>query len=145
MWGPQVSGELFLAGALALLCVVAGIMLYISMRFKWRMAAGAIVANLHDVVFILGLFSLFRWEFNLPVLAATLAILGYSVNESVVILTGCARIFARSARRRTAATCLTFPSPKHGRGRLSRMARRSWRFCQMLFLAATRCFCLRWR
>ena len=83
--GPQVSGELFLAGALALLCVVAGIMLYISMRFKWRMAAGAIVANLHDVVFILGLFSLFRWEFNLPVLAATLAILGYSVNESVVI------------------------------------------------------------
>ena len=60
-------------------------MLYISMRFKWRMAAGAIVANLHDVVFILGLFSLFRWEFNLPVLAATLAILGYSVNESVVI------------------------------------------------------------
>lgn len=83
--GPQVSEELFWAGALALLFVVAGIMLYLSMRFKWRMAAGAIVANLHDVVFILGLFSLFQWEFNLPVLAATLAILGYSVNESVVI------------------------------------------------------------
>ncbi len=83
--GPQVGGELFLAGALALLFVVGGIMLYLSLRFKWRMAAGAIVANLHDVVFILGLFSLFQWEFNLPVLAATLAILGYSVNESVVI------------------------------------------------------------
>lgn len=83
--GPQVGDELFLAGALALLFVVGGIMLYLSMRFKWRMAAGAIVANLHDVVFILGLFSLFQWEFNLPVLAATLAILGYSVNESVVI------------------------------------------------------------
>ena len=83
--GPQVSDELFLAGTLALLCVVAGIMLYLSLRFKWRMAVGAIVANLHDVVFILGLFSIFQWEFNLPVLAAILAILGYSVNESVVI------------------------------------------------------------
>ncbi|MGU9952217.1 MAG: protein translocase subunit SecD [Gammaproteobacteria bacterium WSBS_2016_MAG_OTU1] len=83
--GPQVSSELFLAGALALLCVVIGIMMYLSMRFKWRMAAGAIIANLHDVVFILGLFSIMQWEFNLPVLAATLAILGYSVNESVVI------------------------------------------------------------
>lgn len=83
--GPQVGDELFLAGALALLCVVAGIVIYLSFRFKWRMAVGAIVANLHDVVFILGLFSLFQWEFNLPVLAATLAILGYSVNESVVI------------------------------------------------------------
>jgi protein-export membrane protein SecD/preprotein translocase SecF subunit len=83
--GPQVSDELFIAGALALLCVVAGIMMYLSMRFKWRMAVGAIVANLHDVVFILGLFSLFQWEFNLPVLAAILAILGYSVNETVVI------------------------------------------------------------
>ena len=83
--GPQVSDELFFAGALALLFVVGGIMLYLSMRFKWRMAAGAIIANLHDVVFILGIFSLFQWEFNLPVLAATLAILGYSVNESVVI------------------------------------------------------------
>ena len=83
--GPQVGDELFLAGALALLFVVVGIMLYLSARFKWRMAVGAIVANLHDVVFILGLFSLFGWEFNLPVLAATLAILGYSVNESVVI------------------------------------------------------------
>ena len=83
--GPQVSEELFTNGALALLAVSLGIMLYLSLRFKWRMAIGAIIANLHDVVFILGAFSLGGWEFGLPVLAAVLAILGYSVNESVVI------------------------------------------------------------
>lgn len=83
--GPQVSEELFISGALALMVVLLGIAAYLSMRFKWRMAVGAIVANLHDIVFILGLFSLFQWEFSLPVLAAILAILGYSVNESVVI------------------------------------------------------------
>ncbi len=83
--GPQVSSELFTNGALALLAVSLGIMLYLSLRFKWRMAIGAIVANLHDVIFILGAFSLAGWEFSLPVLAAVLAILGYSVNESVVI------------------------------------------------------------
>ncbi len=83
--GPQVGEELLYAGILALFFVCLGIMIYLSVRFKWRMAIGAIVANFHDVVFILGLFSIFGWEFNLPVLAATLAILGYSVNESVVI------------------------------------------------------------
>lgn len=83
--GPQVGAELLYAGALALFFVIAGIMVYLSLRFKWRLAAGAIVANFHDVVFILGLFSLAGWEFSLPVLAAVLAILGYSVNESVVI------------------------------------------------------------
>ena len=91
--GPQVGAELFLAGALALLCVCLGIAAYLSLRFKWRMAIGAIVANLHDVVFILGLFSIFQWEFSLPVLAATLAILGYSVNESVVIFDRVREIF----------------------------------------------------
>ena len=83
--GPQVSEELFTAGLLALVVVCAGIVLYLSLRFRWRMAVGAIVANFHDVVFILGAFSLFGWEFSLAVLAAVLAILGYSVNESVVI------------------------------------------------------------
>ena len=83
--GPQVSDELFVAGALALALVCAGIVLYLSLRFKWRMAIGAIVANFHDVIFIFGIFSLFGWEFSLPVLAAVLAILGYSVNETVVI------------------------------------------------------------
>ena len=83
--GPQVSDELFTAGLLALAVVCAGIVLYLSIRFRWRMALGAIVANFHDVVFILGAFALFGWEFSLAVLAAVLAILGYSVNESVVI------------------------------------------------------------
>ena len=91
--GPQVGAELFLAGALALLCVCLGIAAYLSVRFKWRMAIGAIVANLHDVIFILGLFSIFQWEFSLPVLAAILAILGYSVNESVVIFDRVREIF----------------------------------------------------
>jgi preprotein translocase subunit SecF len=83
--GPQVGKELFESGALALLLVIAGIMMYLAIRFEWRFAVAAIIANLHDVVIILGLFALFQWEFNLPVLAACLAILGYSVNESVVI------------------------------------------------------------
>jgi preprotein translocase subunit SecF len=83
--GPQVGRELFESGALALVLVIVGIMAYLSLRFEWRFAVAAIIANLHDVVIILGLFAFFQWEFNLPVLAATLAILGYSVNESVVI------------------------------------------------------------
>jgi preprotein translocase subunit SecF len=83
--GPQVGRELYESGALALLLVIGGIMAYLAMRFEWRFAVAAIVANLHDVVIILGFFAFFQWEFGLPVLAATLAILGYSVNESVVI------------------------------------------------------------
>jgi preprotein translocase subunit SecF len=83
--GGQVGKELFESGALALLLVIAGIMIYLAIRFEWRFAFAAIIANLHDVIIILGLFALFGWEFNLPVLAACLAILGYSVNESVVI------------------------------------------------------------
>jgi preprotein translocase subunit SecF len=83
--GPQVGKELFESGALALLLVVAGIMGYLAIRFEWRFAVAAIVANLHDIIIILGLFAIFGWEFNLPVLAGVLAILGYSVNESVVI------------------------------------------------------------
>ncbi len=83
--GPQVGKELFESGALALLLVIAGIMGYLAIRFEWRFAVAAIVANLHDIIIILGLFAIFGWEFNLPVLAGVLAILGYSVNESVVI------------------------------------------------------------
>lgn len=100
--GPQVGDELFIAGAAALVLVLLGITAYLSFRFKWRMAIGAIVANFHDVVFILGLFSLFQWEFNLPVLAAVLAILGYSVNESVVIFDRVRENFR--AQRKDAAT-----------------------------------------
>jgi preprotein translocase subunit SecF len=83
--GPQVGKELFQDGALALLLVILGIIIYLAFRFEWRFAVSAMIANLHDVIIILGIFAFFRWEFNLPVLAATLAVLGYSVNESVVI------------------------------------------------------------
>ncbi len=83
--GPQVGGELVESGALALLFVSLGIVAYLAMRFEWKFGLAAIIANLHDVVIILGCFSLFQWEFSLTVLAAVLAILGYSVNESVVV------------------------------------------------------------
>jgi preprotein translocase subunit SecF len=83
--GPQVGRELAENGALALVVVCLGIMAYLALRFEWRFAIAAIVANMHDVVIILGFFALFQWEFSLPVLAAILAVLGYSVNESVVI------------------------------------------------------------
>jgi preprotein translocase subunit SecF len=83
--GPQVGKELYENGALALLLVSLGIVGYLALRFEWRFAIAAIIANLHDIVIILGFFALFQWEFSLPVLAAVLAVLGYSVNESVVI------------------------------------------------------------
>ena len=84
--GPQVGKELLDNGALALLFVSLGIVLYLWLRFEWKFGVSAIIANLHDVVIILGFFSIFQWEFSLPVLAAVLAILGYSVNESVVVM-----------------------------------------------------------
>jgi preprotein translocase subunit SecF len=84
--GPQVGKELLNNGALALLFVSLGIVGYLWLRFEWKFGVSAIIANLHDVVIILGCFSLFQWEFSLPVLAAVLAILGYSVNESVVVM-----------------------------------------------------------
>ena len=83
--GPQVGKELVENGALALLFVSLGIVAYLALRFEWKFGVAAIIANLHDVVIILGFFSLFQWEFSLSVLAAVLAILGYSVNESVVV------------------------------------------------------------
>ncbi len=83
--GPQVGKELAEDGAMALLLVVIGIVVYLAFRFEWRFAVSAIIANLHDVVIILGFFAFFQWEFSLPVLAAVLAVLGYSVNESVVV------------------------------------------------------------
>ena len=83
--GPQVGDELATDGLKALAFVVVGIMLYLAIRFEWKFAVAAIIANLHDVVIILGFFAFFQWEFSLPVLAAVLAVLGYSVNESVVI------------------------------------------------------------
>ena len=83
--GPSVGAELAQDGALALAVTVLGIMLYLALRFEWKFSVAAIIANLHDVIIILGFFAFFQWEFSLAVLAAILAVLGYSVNESVVI------------------------------------------------------------
>lgn len=83
--GPQIGEELLNDGALALILVTIGIMVYLALRFEWRFAVGAIVATAHDILIILGLFALFQWEFSLAVLAAILAILGYSVNDTVVV------------------------------------------------------------
>jgi preprotein translocase subunit SecF len=83
--GPQVGKELAIDGLKALVFVVLGIMIYLSFRFEWKFAVAGILANLHDIIIILGFFAFFQWEFSLSVLAAILAVLGYSVNESVVI------------------------------------------------------------
>ncbi len=83
--GPQVGQELAHDGLTALIFVIVGIMIYLAFRFEWKFAVAAIIANLHDVIIILGFFAYFQWEFSLTVLAAVLAVLGYSVNESVVV------------------------------------------------------------
>ncbi|MDD2770070.1 MAG: protein translocase subunit SecF [Methylococcus sp.] len=83
--GPQVGKEMYESGGLALMLVAAGIMGYLAFRFAWRFAVAAMIANMHDIVIILGMFAFFEWEFTLSVLAGVLAILGYSVNESVVV------------------------------------------------------------
>ena len=83
--GPQVGQELARDGLTALVFVIVGIMIYLAFRFEWKFAVAAIIANLHDVIIILGFFAFFQWEFSLTVLAAVLAVLGYSVNESVVV------------------------------------------------------------
>jgi preprotein translocase subunit SecF len=83
--GSQVGKELIENGAIALLLVSAGIVLYLWLRFEWKFGLAAIIANLHDVIIILGFFAFFQWEFSVPVLAAVLAVLGYSVNESVIV------------------------------------------------------------
>lgn len=98
--GPQVGKELAADGSLALMLVIFGIVIYLAMRFEWRFAVSAIIANLHDVVIILGFFAAFQWEFSLPVLAAVLAVLGYSVNESVVVFDRVREVF-RNPRKRT--------------------------------------------
>nr|WP_236599753.1 protein translocase subunit SecF [Ramlibacter alkalitolerans] len=102
--GPQVGEELVSNGLKALGMVVAGIMLYLAIRFEWKFAVAAIIANLHDVVIILGFFAFFQWEFSLAVLAAVLAVLGYSVNESVVIFDRIRENFRRYRKMNTVET-----------------------------------------
>lgn len=99
--GPQVGEELAVDGLKALGMVVVGIMLYLAVRFEWKFAVAAIIANLHDVVIILGFFAFFQWEFSLAVLAAILAVLGYSVNESVVIFDRIRENFRRYRKMNT--------------------------------------------
>jgi preprotein translocase subunit SecF len=99
--GPQVGRELAIDGAKALAFVVIGIMIYLAIRFEWKFAVAAIIANLHDVIIILGFFAFFQWEFNLTVLAAVLAVLGYSVNESVVIFDRIRETFRRFRKMST--------------------------------------------
>ena len=96
--GPSVGDELKRDGAYAMISVVVGIMLYLAFRFEWKFSIAAIVANLHDVVIILGFFAFFQWEFSLSVLAAVLAVLGYSVNESVVIFDRIRETFRRERK-----------------------------------------------
>jgi preprotein translocase subunit SecF len=102
--GPSVGEELYTNGALALGVTILGIMAYLAMRFEWKFAVAGIVANLHDVVIILGFFAFFQWEFSLAVLAAILAVLGYSVNESVVIFDRIRESFRRYRKLDTPQT-----------------------------------------
>jgi len=99
--GPAVGSELYADGLKALAFVVVGIMIYLAFRFEWKFSIAAIVANLHDVVIILGFFAYFQWEFSLAVLAAVLAVLGYSVNESVVIFDRIREAFRRFRKMTT--------------------------------------------
>ena len=99
--GPQVGEELASDGATALLLVCIGIMIYLAFRFEWKFALAAIIANLHDVVLVVGVFAIFQWEFSLPVLAAVLAVLGYSVNESVIIFDRVREHFKKMRRAST--------------------------------------------
>ena len=100
--GPQVGKELALNGLYTLLFVVIGFLIYIAVRFEWKFGLSAIIANLHDIVIILGFFAFFQWEFSLPVLAAVLAILGYSVNESVVVFDRVREMFRKHRKAGTA-------------------------------------------
>ncbi len=100
--GPQVGDELASDGAKALLVTVLGIMAYLAIRFEWKFAVAGVIANLHDVVIILGFFAFFQWEFSLSVLAAVLAVLGYSVNESVVIFDRIRETFRKMRKMSTA-------------------------------------------
>jgi preprotein translocase subunit SecF len=121
--GPSVGEELATDGALALGMTVIGIMIYLAFRFEWKFSVAGIVANLHDVVIILGFFAFFQWEFSLAVLAAILAVLGYSVNESVVIFDRIRETF-RKIRKLTRRRSSTTPSPAPSAAPSSPTARR---------------------
>ena len=99
--GPSVGEELVTNGLLALGVVMAGIIIYLAFRFEWKFGVAAAFANFHDVVIILGFFAFFQWEFSLPVLAGVLAVLGYSVNESVVVFDRIRETFRKQRKMST--------------------------------------------
>lgn len=99
--GPSVGEELVTGGLMALAVVMAGIIIYLAFRFEWKFGVAAAFANFHDVVIILGFFAFFQWEFSLPVLAGVLAVLGYSVNESVVVFDRIRETFRRQRKMDT--------------------------------------------
>ncbi len=99
--GPQVGGELVEQGGLAMLIALLGILIYVAFRFEWRLAVGTIAATVHDVVFTVGVFSLLQIEFDLTVLAAVLAVIGYSVNDTVVVLDRIRENFRRMRKETT--------------------------------------------
>jgi preprotein translocase subunit SecF len=101
--GPQVGAELLYDGLLALIVVTLGIMTYLAMRFEWKFAVGAIVATFHDVILVFGLFAIFQWNFDLTALAAILAVLGYSVNDTVVVFDRIRENFRRMRRASSAS------------------------------------------
>jgi preprotein translocase SecF subunit len=139
-----VGDELTTNGLKALGMVVVGIMIYLAVRFEWKFAVATVLANLHDVVIILGFFAFFQWEFSLAVLAAVLAVLGYSVNESVVIFDRVRENFRRYRKMSTPRSSTT-RSPRPSAAPSSPTARRSWWCCRCSSSAARPCITSRWR
>ena len=127
--GPQVGEELAQYGALALMVTAIGIVLYLALRFEWKFGLSAIIANLHDVVIILGFFALFQWEFSLPVLAAVLAVLGYSVNESVVVFDRVRETF-RNRKMRNLTVAQIIDQMLTDNDILAQQGRTKFSFCQ---------------
>ncbi len=115
--GPAVGDELVTNGLTALAMVIVGIIVYLAFRFEWRFAVSAIIANMHDIVIILGCFAFFRWEFSLTVLAGVLAVLGYSVNESVVVFDRIRENFHKGSMRNKTVPQLIDNAITHTMGR----------------------------
>ena len=122
-----------------------GIVVYLALRFEWKFGVAAIIANLHDVVIILGFFSLFQWEFSLPVLAAVLAVLGYSVNESVVVFDRVRENFRKMRKAAGHRRSSTTPSPRTMSRTIITHGCTQMMVCRCCCSAARRCTTSRWR
>jgi len=142
--GPQVGAELAQDGLLALLMVVIGIMVYLAFRFEWKFSVAAIVANLHDVILVVGMFSIFGWEFSLPVLAAVLAVLGCSVNESVIIFDRVREHFKKMRRATVVEVIDSAITATISRTIITHGCTLGWR-CRCCSSAGPRCTTSHWR